>query len=284
MELKREKILILSIIIVLISSWFLGNLIGLESEEGPDAALLSGVPEDVFLGSMIILILLTLLYFFFLYFRFEGDKTTVISSLLLLGFWIFTFLGGALFVVYVFWPFVSQLELRFPMIGEFSTIPFLADIGFILILSLITLLFSYLIFLKVVGEKERKENFDLELDDLKENIDEDKDGKDLIEDSLSSTLDRAISDINRGENVRTTIIRCYRETSRFLEEMGKKNERSMTPREFKDIIIEDIPRAEKMISEITFLFEEARYSPHELEERKRKKVLQHLKRLREGLT
>lgn len=283
MDLKGERILILSIIIVLISSWFVGNLMDFR-REGAEEPLFSGVPVNIFLGSVVILILLSLLYFSFLYFRFEGDKRTILSGLLLFGFWIFTFLGGLLFVIYGFWPFILQLDLRVPLKGDSSTIPFFTDVGFILLLGLIALLFLYLIFAKITKEKGRKGDMDaLDLDGLEKTIEEEKDEKEVIEDSLSSTLDRAIVDIDEGEDVRTTIIRCYREMSRFLERMGAKNEVSMTPREFQNIIIEEMPGAENMISEITFLFEEARYSPHELGERERDKVLQHLKELKEGI-
>ncbi|MBS3781330.1 MAG: DUF4129 domain-containing protein [Candidatus Thermoplasmatota archaeon] len=104
--------------------------------------------------------------------------------------------------------------------------------------------------------------------------------KQTIEDSLTSTLDRAITDIDEGEDIRSTIMKSYHEMSRLLEDEGAKNDDSMTPREFKAEIIQKIPAAENLVSDITFLFEEARYSPHELEERDKKQVIQQLEELK----
>ncbi|MFW5945769.1 MAG: DUF4129 domain-containing protein [Candidatus Natronoplasma sp.] len=104
-----------------------------------------------------------------------------------------------------------------------------------------------------------------------------------IEDSLSSTLDKAITEIGKGSDVRITIINSYHEMTKILEEKGAENDDYMTPREFKDQIIREIPDAENFVSNITFLFEEARYSPHELKEKDRKEVIRHLEELREEL-
>jgi len=283
MDLKEEKLLVLSIILVLISSWLVGNLMGLRREDGADTALLTGVPEDIFVGTVILVVLLSLLYFVYLYFRLERDQSAMFSGLLLFGFWAFILFGILLFVMYVIWPLLFQFDIRIPAIKGLPSIPFLPDLGFILLLGLIAILFSYLIFLKISEEKEKKVDMSvLELDGLKKTK-LDKDEEDKIEKGLTSSLDRAITDIDKGADIRTTIIGCYRKMSRFLEKRGAKNEVSMTPREFKEIIIEEMPGTENMITEMTFLFEEARYSPHELRERDKNRVLKHLRELKEGI-
>jgi len=107
--------------------------------------------------------------------------------------------------------------------------------------------------------------------------------EETIEDSLSSTLDEAITEIDEGRDVRDTIIHSYNQMTRLLEEKGAENDDSMTPREFEEEITKKIPNAENFVSNITFLFEEARYSPHELEEKDREEVIHQLENLKEEL-
>jgi len=283
MEFKDKEILILSIFVVLVSSWLVGNLMHMRIDLEAEPIFL-GLPEGVFVGGIIIFISIPVVYFSFLYYRSEGDKTPMLSGLLQLGFWVFASISTVLFIVLGVWPMIRHVDFSPSIEFVLPRVPFLLDIGFILLLvPCVFLLVSY-IYLRVAKKEERKET-NLEVmrrDDLLESHLEEE--KQTIESSFTSTLDRAIMDLDRGGDVYSTIIRVYREMSKILEEKGAVNDKSMTPREFKNKTIETIPASKKMVSEITFLFEEARYSPHDLDRRDRDKVLKQIKELKEGLS
>lgn len=285
MKLNEKKLLVLSIFIVFLASWSIGNLMDLRIEEGTEVALLSGLTRDVFYGSSLLLIFIPLSYLSYVYLRSGADRVTVLSDFLLAGFWIFAFFGGLILVISGFWPltllfdFLPNVPIPFDIGGA---LPHLyLDVGFILLLSLLSLLFSIYIYLKFGERRMDKEKGNLNISTFENDIySEEGIEKQTIEDSLTSTLDRAITDIDEGEDIRSTIMKSYHEMSRLLEDEGAKNDDSMTPREFKAEIIQKIPAAENLVSDITFLFEEARYSPHELEERDKKQVIQQLEELK----
>jgi len=207
------------------------------------------------------------------------------SNILLLGFWIFVFFGSLVVVIFGFWPFTLLFNLlpdvTVPFeIGSTLPDPFL-NIGFILLLALVSTFFLIYIYLKVYGRKIDKGRGEYDISGIKSDIySKEKIEEDTIEDSLTSTLDKAITEIDEGSDVRSTVINSYHEMTRVLEEKGAENHESMTPREFKEEISKKIPSAENFVSNITFLFEEARYSPHELEEKDREVVIHQLEELK----
>jgi len=162
--------------------------------------------------------------------------------------------------------------------------PFYLNIGFILLLSLISMFFLVYVYLKFHEVKMRTVEPNLKPSEMETDIySKKKMDEETIEDSLSSTLDEAIAEIDEGSDVRATIIHSYNQMTRLLEEKGAENDDSMTPREFEEEIIKKIPTAKNFVSNITFLFEEARYSPHELEEKDREAVIHQLEELKEEL-
>jgi hypothetical protein len=70
----------------------------------------------------------------------------------------------------------------------------------------------------------------------------------------------AIDEIERGGNLRATILRCYAEMSRVVrEERGLRRDRAVTAREFTDYLIgANLPK--EPVVRLTRLFEKARYS------------------------
>ncbi|MEF8873720.1 MAG: DUF4129 domain-containing protein [Candidatus Thermoplasmatota archaeon] len=284
MDLKDKKILILSIFVVLVSSWFIGNLMNMRLDQDADPIFL-GLPEGSLIAGIVIFIGLPILYILSLYYRYEGDRKPMLSGLLQLGFWIFAFIGAVLVIVLGVWPVLKKIILVPTLEVNLPRFPLLIDMGFVLILvPLVFLLFSYIYLSISSGRAERKET-SLEVIDRDDLLEEEPSGEEkTMESSLSSALDRAITDLDGGGGVHSTILKCYREMSEVLEERGAVNDESMTPREFKDKTIEYMPGVEEMVSEITFLFEEARYSPHELDKRDKDNVLKQLKELKEGLS
>ncbi len=284
MKLKEKKILIYSILAVLISSWLIGNLGNLEIDRGAEPLVLADFYSAIFFGVVLLAISLSVLYLVFISSRLKIEKRNVMNRLLFFGFWVFLFLGGVILVYVGFVEVGLFVDFLIPSGIGLSLGPLFIDMSIIIFLSLLgTLLGLYLYF----NIKEKKLNESLvdidpiEREALLQGDQKDDKNKEELEESLSSTLDKAISGLDKGDEVRSTIIRCYKEMSRLLEEKGAKNESFMTPREFKNQTIDEVPMFKKIISEITFLFEEARYSPHRLKEKDRDIVLSHLKKLKE---
>jgi len=104
-----------------------------------------------------------------------------------------------------------------------------------------------------------------------------------MESDISSTVDKAISELHEGKDIKETIMRCYQRMSTILEEEGIKNEDYMTPREFEKVANENLDVATSKISSIREIFELAKYSSHRLEEREKERVLEDLEALRDEL-
>jgi len=104
-----------------------------------------------------------------------------------------------------------------------------------------------------------------------------------IEQDLSQSVNRAIKDLKKGKDTRSTIIRCYQKMCFILEDYGVTYDRYMTPREFENNAVNNLNFSRTTISELTTIFEEARYSSHRLDESKRKAALNNLKLLRKEI-
>ncbi len=245
--------------------------------------------ENAALVMTILLFFIPISYISYISYRSKKENDFKFSKILLLVFWIFVaFAGVAAVVIFGFLPLtvlfnlLPDIRLPFDISSPFP--PSFLNIGLILLLFLFGIFFTVYIYLKVHERRintAKGENHISRIDGYissREKIEEQD-----IEDSLSSTLDKAITEIDEGSDVRRTIINSYHEMTRVLEEKGAENDDHMTPREFKDQIIKEIPGAENFVSNITFLFEEARYSPHELKEKDRKEVIRHLEELKEEL-
>jgi len=288
MELKEKKLLVLSVFIVLLSSWFIGNLMDLRINGTNGFVFSPGMSRNIALVTTISIIFIPLSYITFISYRSKKESDLMFSKILLLGFWILAFFGGIIVVIFGIWPltllfdFLPNVTLPFE-IG--STLPDLfLNIGFILLLALISAFFLIYIYLKVYGRKIDTRRGEYDISGIENDIySKEKLEEEAIEDSLTSTLDKAITEIDKGSDVRSTVINSYNEMTRVLEERGAENHEFMTPREFKEGISKKIPAAENFVSNITFLFEEARYSPHELEEKDREVVIHQLEELKEEL-
>ncbi len=117
---------------------------------------------------------------------------------------------------------------------------------------------------------------------LEESKEEEKDQTQL-EDDISESVDKAIKDLKEGKDIRSTVIRCYQKMSYVLEDQGIKYDQFMTPREFEKSAFNNLDISRETISDLTDIFEEARYSSHSLTESQRKHALKNLKLLREEI-
>lgn len=104
-----------------------------------------------------------------------------------------------------------------------------------------------------------------------------------IKEDISDTVDEAIKDLYKGKDVRSTVLRCYQKMCYVLETGGVQLEDSMTPREFKLEATKRLDVSTDVISDLTQLFEEGRYSSHKLGREQRKQALSNLKALREEM-
>lgn len=104
-----------------------------------------------------------------------------------------------------------------------------------------------------------------------------------IEDDISESVDKAIRDLKEGKDTRSTVIRCYQKMSYVLEDHGVTYDQFMTPREFEEHAVNKLGISRDKISDLTDIFEEARYSSHTLEESQRDAALKNLKLLREEI-
>jgi hypothetical protein len=69
----------------------------------------------------------------------------------------------------------------------------------------------------------------------------------------------ALDDLRAGGNLKNTILRCYYEMSKVInEQRGIQRDRTMTPREF-EVYLESKGIPEEPVRQLTHLFEDVRY-------------------------
>ncbi len=105
-----------------------------------------------------------------------------------------------------------------------------------------------------------------------------------IEQDISSAVDDTLQDLYKGNNIESTIMRCYQRMSMILEDKGVKDEKYMTPRELEKAANEILDVPISKISRIIDIFELVKYSEHSIDEKDKLKVVDDLKALRDELT
>jgi hypothetical protein len=99
----------------------------------------------------------------------------------------------------------------------------------------------------------------------------------------TATVVDAIERLELGEDVRATVLRCFHRFCELLGARGVEGQFSLTPREIERLAVERLHVSGDAADELTSLFEEARYSVHELEEGHRERALRSLERIRSAL-
>jgi hypothetical protein len=83
----------------------------------------------------------------------------------------------------------------------------------------------------------------------------------------------AVEDLRAGADLRDTVMRCYFEMSRVLDETrGLHREEAMTPREFAHTL-KEVGLPGMAVERLTQLFESVRYGAHVSEEREEKDAI-----------
>lgn len=104
-----------------------------------------------------------------------------------------------------------------------------------------------------------------------------------VEEQITSTVDKTITDLHQGKDVESAILRCYQEMCLILREEGVEDKDFMTPRELEKTALKklDLPRSN--LSGIREIFELVKYSAHLLGEEEKERALQDLETLKEVL-
>jgi len=84
---------------------------------------------------------------------------------------------------------------------------------------------------------------------------------------VANILDQTVSHLRWGGEYRQTVLECYRKICEILESMSKIDGRLLTAREFEAAVGDRLKLKSPYLSQITDIFEDARYSVHEISER-----------------
>lgn len=107
-------------------------------------------------------------------------------------------------------------------------------------------------------------------------------GKDEIRREAAAALGRARDELAVGGDYRVAVLRCYRDMVKLLSKKGVRDQDHMTAREFEALASAELGLGEEL-RELTALFEEARYSSHEVAEDERERAGQAFGKVRDAL-
>ncbi len=286
LKFNRKEVFLISVILFMILAWLIGNLggayFGME-EEKPDRHLQKPDDENVKGSAFNIPPKLARLVFFGLILAgvisiFIAPKKDVkdsfinIKNLFRLLFIALPFIIFELYQLrsaFGTWlgiPFEFKIEIPYMLEGLFqggSTHPFStvgASAAVLVFLTSILIVVFFFIRHKKISERSSK-------------TDED----------ITTTAERAITELHKGENIKDVIIRNYQKMLIILEEEGVKQEISFTPRELEKTALNKLPLKKQTIDDMTRLFEEAKYSDHPLKEEKRDLAIRNFREIKDEL-
>jgi hypothetical protein len=99
---------------------------------------------------------------------------------------------------------------------------------------------------------------------------------------MISEISKTIEDLEAGKDFRATIFRCYSRMCGLIEKHGVLQKPYLTPREFEERATKGGIKS-KHLHKITNLFEEARYSLHEVSRKQRDEAVHSLKEIKRDL-
>ena len=106
---------------------------------------------------------------------------------------------------------------------------------------------------------------------------------DLGAKEVAETLQRTIDALADGSDTRATVIRCYTDMCKVMAKHGVMEEEHLTPREFEKLAREKLPVPDKQIHDLVIIFEEARYSDHQLTQEDSRRASAALEAVRQEL-
>lgn len=96
---------------------------------------------------------------------------------------------------------------------------------------------------------------------------------------LARKVRRTIRGLESGADFRAVIMKCYADMCFILAHKGLESNPSLTPREFEIVARKEIGLSPRSIKTLTNLFEVARYSDHEIQREQRDLAVDSLKRI-----
>lgn len=87
---------------------------------------------------------------------------------------------------------------------------------------------------------------------------------DLQTQEVADTIQRTIDALADGSDTRATVIRCYTDMCKVMAKYGVVEEEHLTPREFEKLAKDSLPVPDELIHDLVMVFEEARYSDHDM--------------------
>ncbi|MCK5039289.1 MAG: DUF4129 domain-containing protein [Thermoplasmata archaeon] len=106
---------------------------------------------------------------------------------------------------------------------------------------------------------------------------------DAMTEGVEQTIQRAMDDMTSGTDVRSSIMRCYSDMCKLAAQHGIADEEHLTPREFETLIGSKLPVTDEKLHALILIFEEARYSDHDLSEDMKERALGALGRIKDDL-
>lgn len=91
---------------------------------------------------------------------------------------------------------------------------------------------------------------------------------------------RAKEFVVHGDSVRESILRAFKELERMCRERGVSDQPHLTPLEFQEVAVEKLRLKRSAVEKLVVIFEEARYSTHEMGEDKRDEAVKALEEIR----
>ncbi|MBS3790273.1 MAG: DUF4129 domain-containing protein [Candidatus Thermoplasmatota archaeon] len=281
LELDRKEIFLISVIVLMILAWMIGNLggiyFGMQDEEisrEPERADYEGAEEPIhipdFVGDVLFYtaIIGSVAWLFLSNESWRGKSIRGFALLIVIS--IFYFLEDIIQTLSrISSPLVDILtdteDSFVPDIGlrdgsQVTSSPIGSSIGILILLASTLVIVFFFIRHKKLSEQSSR-----------------------TEDDISSTADRAITELHKGDDVRDIIIRNYQKMLIILEREGVKQEISFTPRELENMALDRLSLKKKTIDEMTKLFEEAKYSDHPLGEKERDRALDNFKQIKAEL-
>ena len=108
-------------------------------------------------------------------------------------------------------------------------------------------------------------------------------GKQTLRDDVLGVVQRTRAKLEARERYHEAIIECYRQMCDILSSRGFDVRPAQTPREFAEQVSEKLDLTTDSVKGLTYLFEEARYSDHLIEDEKRHTAVNYLNSLEDAL-
>ncbi len=105
----------------------------------------------------------------------------------------------------------------------------------------------------------------------------------IPQENISKYVERAISTIKIGGDVKGAILRAYKEMENMMRARGVEDKEYFTPREFKEFALNNLRLSPAPVNTLVSLFEIARYSQHSMEEEQRERALRALEEIKDEI-